>query len=130
MRAREYLGGARDAERMLVAEMAEAAGLCALVRVAGALAERCAAPQTAGARRQLEAACVRVERAVGELVDSKARVRGVVDLVRDPDERALLRLRYLSGMKWEEVARAMHYTERQVYRIHRRALLAVEALLS
>lgn len=37
-------------------------------------------------------------------------------------ERMLMRYRYLDGLSWEEVCAAMHYSWRQVHRIHASAL--------
>ncbi len=50
-----------------------------------------------------------------------------VDLER---ERKLLRLRYLRCMTWEEVAEAMDYDVRWVYKIHSDALEIVDDLLN
>lgn len=41
----------------------------------------------------------------------------------DGQERVLMRLRYIEGKTWEEIAVAMHYAWAQVHRIHARALI-------
>mgnify|MGYP001863189940 CR=1 FL=1 len=45
-----------------------------------------------------------------------------ISLLRDEDEKRVLRLRYIKGLKWEEVAVNMDYKWAQMHRIHSRAL--------
>ena len=45
-----------------------------------------------------------------------------ISLLRDEDEQRVLRLRYIKGLKWEEVAVNMNYKWAQMHRIHSRAL--------
>ena len=52
-------------------------------------------------------------------------VQAVIDAVDDPDQRHLLRLRYINGYKWERVAVEMDYSFRHILRIHGAALSAV-----
>lgn len=42
--------------------------------------------------------------------------------MKDEDEQRVLRLRYIKGLKWEEVAVEMGYSWKQVHRIHSDAL--------
>lgn len=44
--------------------------------------------------------------------------------MENEDEQEVLRLRYILGMKWEEVAVKMDYSWRQIHRIHSAALLS------
>lgn len=43
--------------------------------------------------------------------------------MENEDEQEVLRLRYILGMKWKEVAVKMDYSWRQIHRIHSAALL-------
>lgn len=56
----------------------------------------------------------------------KARTRDQIDLairrMENPDEQRVLRLRYLWGLKWEEVAVKMNYSWKQIHRLHGSAL--------
>lgn len=56
----------------------------------------------------------------------KARTREQIDLairrMENPDEQRVLRLRYLWGLKWEEVAVKMNYSWKQIHRLHGSAL--------
>jgi RNA polymerase sigma factor (sigma-70 family) len=40
----------------------------------------------------------------------------------EPFERRLIRLRYVSGLRWEKIALKLNYSWRQVYRTHSSAL--------
>ena len=42
--------------------------------------------------------------------------------MENEDEQEVLRLRYIKGLKWEEVALKMNYSWKQVHRIHSSAL--------
>ena len=42
--------------------------------------------------------------------------------MKDEDEQRVLRLRYIKGLKWEEVAVEMGYSWKQIHRIHSEAL--------
>lgn len=42
--------------------------------------------------------------------------------MENEDEKEVLRLRYIKGLKWEEVALKMNYSWKQVHRIHSSAL--------
>lgn len=58
---------------------------------------------------------------------TEARVSAFVSSVPGEDNREVLYLRYCEGLSWPEVLRAMQadrccYSERQMYRIHGRAL--------
>ena len=50
----------------------------------------------------------------------------IIERLSDPVEREVLELRYLSGLRWEEIGRKMIYDERQVRRIHVKALEHVQ----
>ena len=47
-----------------------------------------------------------------------------IDRMPDATYCTLLRLRYLAGKTFVRIAEEMHYTERQVYRLHEEALQA------
>lgn len=72
---------------------------------------------------------VAMERQIGRLKRErlkKARTREQIDLairrMENSDEQRVLRLRYLWGLKWEEVAVKMSYSWKQIHRLHSSAL--------
>ncbi len=62
------------------------------------------------------------ERIPAEEEEKRATVEKAIDAVRDPNERTVLRGRYIHGAKWSEIAAAMHYSERHVLRMHKEAI--------
>lgn len=68
----------------------------------------------------------RVERIIAEGVErleaTADRVRRIIESVEDEPSRDLLTLRYLDGLRWEEIAVRLCYTYRHVTRLHGRAL--------
>lgn len=50
------------------------------------------------------------------------RVQRSIDAVRDADERRVLRMRYMYGMKWEDIETTMHYTRQWLNRIRRKGI--------
>lgn len=63
----------------------------------------------------------RYERKVEELARKCNDIEDMIERL-DPNERRLIRLRYIEGMQWERVCVAMHYSWKQVHRIHGRIL--------
>lgn len=68
--------------------------------------------RAAALRAQYETAC--------EMIESVQNVAG----------RELLELRYLRGMRWEDIGRRLGYELRQVYRLHGRALQEIQAQMT
>ena len=50
------------------------------------------------------------------------RIESQIRQMENEDEQEVLRLRYIKGLKWEEVALKMNYSWKQVHRIHSSAL--------
>ena len=67
---------------------------------------------------------------IDRLVDMKREISAVISTLKTPIHRIILELRYLEGKNWEEIAHAMDYDLRWVYRLHGRALKEVEARIS
>lgn len=65
-------------------------------------------------------------RKVEELTAELAEIERAIEPLR-PRERQLIRLYYIEGMTWEEVAVVMRYSWRQIHRIHGDALRDLEA---
>lgn len=70
-----------------------------------------------------------VDAEVDGLAKIKADVAGVISRVPDAAQRNVLILRYINGMRWEEIAVEMSYTYRHIIRLHGEALLAVKDVL-
>lgn len=61
-----------------------------------------------------------------ELTDAILEIEGAIELLPSRD-RALMRLYYIEGLTWEQVAVEMNYSWRQVHRIHGEALEKIKA---
>lgn len=76
---------------------------------------------------------VDMEREIGASIDNLEKVRlqveSVIDSVPNVNQRNVLRLRYISGMKWEQIAVKLNYDYRWVLRLHGMALnkIAIES---
>lgn len=57
-----------------------------------------------------------------ELNDTLMDIETAIESLTDPTERNLMRLRYIDGLKWEELTIAIGYSWQQTHRIHARAL--------
>lgn len=67
-----------------------------------------------------------LDRSLHAQLERKLRIRkeitDKIDAMSDETESLLLRLRYIHGLKWEEVAAKMDYSWRAVHKIHSKAL--------
>lgn len=70
--------------------------------------------------------CRDIEDHAQRLRETIRKTSEVIERLSDPMEREVLELRYLSGLRWEEIGRRMMYDERQVRRIHVKALEHVQ----
>lgn len=59
-----------------------------------------------------------------------ARVRALVDRLPNPAQRDILMMRYQTHMTFDDIAGALNYSARQVYRLHAAGLAGLDALLS
>ena len=57
-----------------------------------------------------------------ELLAYKSRMHNLINQLDNPSYRALLSLRYINCKTWEQIAEDMHYTTRNVHKIHGGAL--------
>ncbi len=57
-----------------------------------------------------------------ELNDTLLDIEAAIESLTDATERNLMRLRYIDGLKWEELTIAIGYSWQQTHRIHARAL--------
>lgn len=57
-----------------------------------------------------------------EKVRLYSEIESKIRQMEDEDEQRVLRLRYIKGLKWEEVAVEIDYSWKQIHRIHSNAL--------
>ena len=63
---------------------------------------------------------------IDRLVDMKREIAVVISKLSSPSHKILLELRYLEGKTWDEIAKAMDYDLRWIYRLHGKALKEIE----
>lgn len=80
-------------------------------------------------RGSMESAAVKIaeisediDRRIGEATGLRREIRECIGRVKDPRLRRLLRLHYINGLTFEEVADRMHYSWRWVVKLHGQAL--------
>ena len=61
------------------------------------------------------------------LIDGQLRIEKAIEEL-NPTERELMRLRYIDGAEWVDVAETIHYEWTQTHRIHARALAKIKNL--
>ncbi|MBR0515045.1 MAG: DUF1492 domain-containing protein [Clostridia bacterium] len=71
-----------------------------------------------------------LDRKIDEMVDCKLKISRTIDMVEDAACRLILEKRYLLFETWDEIRIELNYSRCTVYRIHVRALEAVQEKLS
>jgi len=86
-------------------------------------------PRASGGSGDLSGYAAVVDAKERELKEEKeSRVRSYqeigecIDSVQSEKERDVLHYRYIKGLDWYEIAEKMNYSERQIHRLHGRAL--------
>ena len=92
--------------------------------------------QTSGPGNNLENAMVRyldieneVKKTIDEYVETKNRIIKEIEQLSDDRFISVLSMRYLDYLPWEDIADELYMSERQVFRIHGKALIAFSELL-
>lgn len=133
MPIREFLNGARRAEEIIESNIAELERLrelaFSLQSTGGGdrvrTSRRCEAGFTA-VLEKIEQAEERLNEEIDAYVDRKDAIRREIDRLDNADERLCMRLRYLDFLGWDAIAERMSFSERQIYRIHDRAVAHME----
>lgn len=61
------------------------------------------------------------------LIDGQLKIEKAIEDL-NPTERELIRLRYIDGADWVDVAETIHYEWAQTHRVHSRALAKIKNL--
>ena len=69
-------------------------------------------------------------KARGRALDLAEQVFDMLDELEDYNEKAVIRLRYVAGYSWPKVGMELHYTDRNVRRIHNAAIKELNAARS
>ena len=66
-----------------------------------------------------------IKKEIENLIDLKKKIHDAIDAVRDPNQRLVLRYRYIEFFPWVKIIAEMNdmfYSERQTYRFHSEGL--------
>ena len=66
---------------------------------------------------------------IEQMVQLKIEIRNTINLVRDNEERLLLKCRYLNFLTWDEICEKLNVSSRTVHRIHSAALISVSEFI-
>ena len=72
---------------------------------------------------------VDLEREIAELAAERDALIGKINLLEDSDISRLLTLRYVQEAPWDDIAAAMGFCERHIYRLHRAAVEELDTRL-
>lgn len=67
-----------------------------------------------------------LKRATEKLMEKSRKAEKLIGLLKDERYRAVLQLRYLCGMKWEEIAHDLFISSRWAHMLHSQAIRALE----
>lgn len=63
---------------------------------------------------------------IGALMGLQREIGETIKCVDNPEQQTLLELRYLSFLRWEDIAVRMQYSSQHLFRLHNDALKAVD----
>ena len=135
MTAKEYLEQARTLDMEINSKLEMVSSLRAMAERTTSALSKAVVSRSRDDHRMEEtiATIVDLEREVNEdidrLVELKREIMGVIKKLDDPVDRYLLSMRYICGKDWEEIADAMNYHIRTIYKVHDRAIQKMENLL-
>lgn len=62
-----------------------------------------------------------------KLCERQLNIEKMIDKL-EPTERLLIRLRYFDNMKWDKIFKIIHYSQKQTFRIHDKAIRKLNKL--
>ena len=71
--------------------------------------------------------CALYREKIAVLIDGQMKIEKAIEAL-NPTERELMRLRYIDGADWTEVAATINYEWAQTHRVHARALAKIKNL--
>lgn len=72
----------------------------------------------------------RLEKEIEELYNLQFKINDAIDKVENPNERILLRYRYILSITWEKISEKMGYSVAHVKRIHEKAIINLKMSLN
>lgn len=132
MTNKEYLGQAYRIDQRINSKIEQVSSLRELATKATATISDMPGAATPNVHRMSDVVCkivaleAEINADIDTLVDLKREIVSVIKAVENPEYQTLLELRYLCFRSWEEIAVAMRYNVRTIYRIHDQAVENVQ----
>lgn len=63
---------------------------------------------------------------IDKLIDVKNEIRKFINNINDEELLSILSLKYISFNTFEQIAEILHFSERQIYRLHKKAIFELE----
>ena len=132
MTAKEYLEQAPTIDQRINSKLEQLSELKALATRTTHVLRQDVVDQTRDvhSREEIIAKIIDMEREikaeVDRLMDLKREICQAISQVKNPTYHTLLELKYLSCLKWEEIREETGYSERNIRRLHKKALAAVK----
>ena len=133
MNAKEYLSQAHRIDQRINSKLEQVRSLRALAEKATSTMSNMPKSDTPNVSRLEEVILKMIDLEeeinsdIDTLVDLKREIVTVIKQVDNLEHQTLLELRYLSFMRWEDIAVQMAYSAQHMFRHHNDALKAVEA---
>lgn len=128
MTAKEYMSQAFYLDRKIKAKERQLEALKAHAIYAGPIYEE-KVSSSPSSKSAIESAVVRIvelekeiQTQIGELVSLKSEIERTIHSIGNDQYEALLEMRYLAFMGWDEIATRMNLSKRYVFKVHGRAL--------
>ena len=128
---KEFLNQYRNAEREIAIKLDEIVRLREMAtKVTQALTPDKVKGGMENRREESIAKIVDMEKEIGASIDNLKKIREQVECainaIPDANQRNVLRLRYLNGKTWEQIAVDMNYTYRNICYLHGKALKQIK----
>lgn len=72
----------------------------------------------------------RLRREIHRLLNISTQAEELISKLPDSRHRAVLQMRYLCALDWEEVAQRLHFTIRWAHKLHREALMELDKIIA
>jgi len=127
MTAKEYLLRAYRIDQRINSKIEQLTMLRGLSKI---MARAAGGRQTEGIAEKMAELEAGINEDIETLVDFKQETANAIKKISDAGQQTLLELRYLCYKPWERIAEEMNYSVDNVFRMHRRALESVAAVLT
>ena len=132
MTAKEYLRQLLNLERLISAKSLECERIDAMSKEVTSVLSDCKVDSSHDEGKQADIV-IRVielkediERQVAKYLTLRSQISKEVDLIEDVRYKSLLIMRYISGLKFDDIAEKMKYGKRWTLRLHKEALEAFD----